>query len=165
MRFVAFITLVALLVPDGAAAQADASSAAADLLADLPEFDVVVDSLDDAARRLGLNATRIQTGVESRLFELGLPFRSGAIPYLFVGVGGPVGADSYVLHVSVELRRTVPGAIGPYFSHFFPVWRMDTLATVGTESTVADVLAVVAGLVDTFAIAYETVNETASSLP
>ncbi len=158
MRFFVLLISLVCLVPPDAAAQEDRSYQR-ELLGDRPEFEVIVEEFGDAGRSLGLTQVRVRTAVESRLFELGMPPREGALSYVYVKVVALPSGDQYVYHATVDFKRTIPGAMVPYHSRFFPVWHGDTLGSVATSGAVDHVIDSVLGLVGELANDYLAVND------
>jgi len=151
------MSLVFLLASD-AAAQNDLSTQR-ELLGDRLDFEVIVEEFDDQGRGVGLTEALLRTAVETRVFELGLPLRQGALSFLYVKVAALPSGDWHIYHATVDFKRTIPGAMVPYHSHFFAVWHADTIGTAATSEAKDQVIDSVLDLVDQFANDYLAVND------
>jgi hypothetical protein len=158
MRLIVGIVSLVFLLASDAAAQ-DNLSTQRELLGDRPDFEVIVEEFDDQGRSVGLTEARMRTAVETRLFELGLPLREGALSYIYVRVVALPSGDWHVYHATVDFKRTIPGAMVPYHSHFFAVWHADTIGTAATSEAKDQVIDSVLDLVDQFANDYLAVND------
>ena len=157
MRRTAIMVSLLCLLPAGTAAQEDRSYER-ELLVGRPEFEVIVEEFDDEGRTVGLNQVRLRTAIESRFFELEMPLKDGAIPYVYVKVVALLSEEDYVYHATVEFKQIIPGAMGPYHTRFFQVWHADTLGIAARSGAADHVTDAVMDLVDEFANDYLAVN-------
>ena len=88
---------------------ANAQSVKAPSLIGLAELNVVIEDLDDNAKVGGLTVSQLQTDVELRLRQAGLPVNTAALESLHVRVTalGPTAAGEVAWKVDVELQQPV----------------------------------------------------------
>lgn len=128
-------------------------------LSGLREVNVFVDDLARDAEAAGLTRDGIESAVEARLRERGVPRgRSQLAGDLYVRVAthrGTTGLYAYFARVSLQQLVTIEGN---QERAFVDTWDLDSLGTVG-EANLPQVQRVVLQIVDVFIDDYFSVND------
>lgn len=155
-RFLTAVAAILLLAAAAPAAAQDENER--DYLIDLREVNVFVDDLAADAEAAGLTRDSIETAVQNRLRQEGVPLgRSQLAGDLYVRVGthrGTTGLYAYFARVSLQQLVTIEGN---QERAFVDTWDLDSLGTVG-EGNLPQVEQVVLQLVDRFIDDYFAVN-------
>ena len=127
-------------------------------LVDLREVNVVVEDLATDASAAGLDSDAIETAVESRLEERGVPLgnsRNAADLYVTIDTfRGSTGLYAYCIEVSVQQLVTIESN---QLRTLADVWQLGSLGTVGAGN-LPEVEGIVMQIVDAFADDYLETN-------
>ena len=158
MPFRAFAVLFGMVL---LAAQAGAQTLGRDSLNSIGPIDVVIEGGTPGAKRDGLTRQMLQTAVEVRLRQKGIPLDEDASPYLYVKVNTVKSGEQYAYCVSVELHQKVLGLAKPTVMDA-RTWRTIGFLGLVSAARLRDVVRDgVLELVDSFSNDYVAVNSQA----
>ena len=155
VRLATTLVCAALVVPAAAQDEIEREN-----LTDLREVNVVVEDPASDAVSAGLDRRAIETAIEQRLEERGVPLgnsRSAADLYVNIDTfRGSTGLYAYCIEVSVQQLVTIESN---QLRTLADVWQLGSLGTVG-EGNLPGVESVVMQIVDLFIDDYLEMNPT-----
>ena len=145
---------LALLLPT-ASAWGEDSAAQRATLQGVTVVEVVVEAMDPVAEQVGLTRSQLQTDVEARLRQAGIPVGPSLTGHLYVNVDTFKGGhgQTYAYNVSVQYIQQVVLARDPKTPFFAATWEVGGVGMFAADR-LHEVRQDVANYVDQFIKAY-----------